>query len=345
MKKNNYSFSSVQKDYDRKFRKKIILNILLYCIIFCSSLGLYAQVDPVPTPKPKPTHTPKAPSSSKKTIEQIHGQLNNPKRTVLFALAPHEVLYYDENEYFASLRLDQKRFICIVEDTLNKIHTIVYNGKRIHTVKMSKSRYGFYQNTINLFYFDPRVENAYGFSYDLAGRTFINIAGKTIHHVNNHPEICSFNNGKIIFSYYYNGNYYIYTNGYVYLDGKIFGAYKQVYNLKITETGVYGFEYWIGNERYFHVNGKDNVSFSDFVNIPDNSYDDLFFDDSGVLELSSSDNKHKFFSNYEYEYVVIDGQMFGISPALQAIYDIEKNAFIWSTMEKKELVVYEYKLR
>jgi hypothetical protein len=41
---------------------------------------------------------------------------------------------------------------------------------------------------------------------------------------------------------------------------------------------------------------------------------------------------------------MIDGKRYGKFSACHAWYDKTKNAFIWSALEGKELVVYEYKL-
>ncbi|MDR0540624.1 MAG: hypothetical protein LBH19_00255 [Dysgonamonadaceae bacterium] len=68
------------------------------------------------------------------------------------------------------------------------------------------------------------------------------------------------------------------------------------------------------------------------------------FSEKDEIELYASGNERSFYSNYAFEYVVIDGKKAGKSPALRAWYDKEKNSFIWNSIEGKELVVYEYKL-
>ena len=310
--------------------------IIILCITICVSLNLEAQkIDNYPPVK----------SGRKISPVNVNTQPVNPKRSVLFTLEPHEVIYHDE--YFAvAMHLNPNHFACIIEDTLRKTQTFVFNGKRIETVKMSKYDDNYYQNAINMFYFDPSMENGYGYSYNLAGQTFVNLGGKILSNVHDHPQNCQYKKGKIIFSFYSNGEQYVYTNGFIYIGGKVLGAYHAVSDLKITEKGMYyGFKYRQGNDYYYHVNGKDNVSRDDFENIPYPEYDYDLWDDSEELELKSSDNQHVFFSNYEYEYVVIDGQAFGISPALHAWYDSVKNTFSWNTIEGKALVVYEYKLR
>ena len=53
---------------------------------------------------------------------------------------------------------------------------------------------------------------------------------------------------------------------------------------------------------------------------------------------------HFFHANIGYNFVVIDGNSYGKGYAVQAWYDEKKNAFVWTAVEDRELVVYEYKL-
>jgi hypothetical protein len=62
------------------------------------------------------------------------------------------------------------------------------------------------------------------------------------------------------------------------------------------------------------------------------------------IDIYSENLEHTMISDYRYEYVVIDGESYGKSPAFQAWYDSDKKSFIWSAIEGKELVVYEFKL-
>ncbi|MDR1055138.1 MAG: hypothetical protein LBL90_04800 [Prevotellaceae bacterium] len=157
-------------------------------------------------------------------------------------------------------------------------------------------------------------------------------------------------NGKIIFSYRDSRTEYVAVNE------KIYGPYKEVRNVKINSKESFRFEYRqeeAGEWRY-NVSGKDNISEKYFENIPSSSDDTHFYwihsysgsyeYYEGSIELTSPDNQHLFFSNYAYEYVVIDGQAIGYSPAVNAWYNEKNRSFAWSAIEDKDLVVYEYKL-
>ena len=119
-----------------------------------------------------------------------------------------------------------------------------------------------------------------------------------------------------IFAPNFNGAYYF---TYPMDDGIV---YKNE-NGKISKT-----EFYISNVYGSEITAFSSISYVGFDN----------------LELYSSDKEHSFYSSYNYEYVVIDGNRFSKSPALHAWYDKDKNAFIWNAVEGKELVVYEYKL-
>jgi hypothetical protein len=118
----------------------------------------------------------------------------------------------------------------------------------------------------------------------------------------------------------------------------------------------YAYKYKFAGRELLNVGGKlrynmtedDDASMKDFEN-RDNfywpyrtSWNGYVYDDG--VEAVSSDKKHFFLSDYAYEYVVVDGQEVGHSPALNAWYNESNHSFGWSSVEDKELVVYEYKL-
>lgn len=55
-------------------------------------------------------------------------QASRPERRVLYTLGKNEILHY--SEYTASLKFDGQRFACIIEDTINKELSFVYNGEK-----------------------------------------------------------------------------------------------------------------------------------------------------------------------------------------------------------------------
>lgn len=126
--------------------------------------------------------------------------------------------------------------------------------------------------------------------------------------------------------------------------------------MKIADKNNFGFQYYIKNTDipYYHVNGNDNSSAEAYNSIkPNDIKNNLRWYNYGVyqqtryettVETMSADRQHSFFSDYAYEYVVIDGQPVGKSPALYAWYNKSSNSFVWNSIEGKELVVYEYML-
>jgi hypothetical protein len=147
------------------------------------------------------------------------------------------------------------------------------------------------------------------------------------------------------------------SDDYVTVGEKTYGPYSYVEDIKINGKESFGFRYSekdsYGN-RLYHVNGNDDASKKDFENIPSDKiprYNYLwkfshafanYFDDT--IEVVSPDTQRLFFSNFAYAYVVIDGKELGHSPALNAWYNEDNHSFGWSSIEGKDLVVYEHKL-
>jgi hypothetical protein len=147
--------------------------------------------------------------------------------------------------------------------------------------------------------------------------------------------------GKYACSYRNNGKWYANING------SSSPAYDGVYHLTIEDNGTYGYYYAIDGDGIVYQNNNGKISKTNLL-VSNQSYQfhgEVFRTSWEGTELYSSNKGNSFFSNYEYEYVVIDGRRFGKSPALHAWYEKNKNAFIWNAIEGKELVVYEYKLQ
>lgn len=86
-----------------------------------------------------------------------------------------------------------------------------------------------------------------------------------------------------------------------------------------------------------------NLSQTDWIQRnSSNSYEFCEFSSpSDEIELYPNSNDF-LYSNYKYEYVVINGNRYGKAPALGAWYDNEKKKFVWYTYEGQEVVLYEY---
>lgn len=94
---------------------------------------------------------------------------------------------------------------------------------------------------------------------------------------------------------------------------------------------------------------KENEAFDyeHFKIVPKPQNWDRFFErkspwDSILLQDKNSSNT--LMSSLEEDYVQVNNSKIGKGPALSAIYDSQQNAFIWTTLENKELVMYQVNL-
>jgi hypothetical protein len=188
--------------------------------------------------------------------------------------------------------------------------------------------------------YHSNVNYAYRF-YD-NGKYYVNINGKPS--VKGYDDVWDFTyHSNVNYAYLFKDNGKWYAN----INGNISKGYDNIYNLSLNEKGEYSYYFseYAHGRIYENKNGKTEKTI--YYNCTYHGYDGFrIFDDriENMLELTSPDEQHSFYSNYEYEYVVIDNSRRGNSPALRAWYDDEKKAFVWTSIEGKELVVYEYKL-
>jgi hypothetical protein len=167
----------------------------------------------------------------------------------------------------------------------------------------------------------------FAFSYTDNGIEYININGRIWGPFTSVYAPVVTNSGKFAFRYNENNQYYININGVV------LGPYVNAYSPTIAENGEYSFLYSVNDGNWYkNNNGKESVV-ADF-NLPYAV---------GDIEINSANKQHSFYSNLAYEYVVIDGKRTGNSPAMRAWYDKDRNSFLWTALEGKELVLYEYK--
>lgn len=135
---------------------------------------------------------------------------------------------------------------------------------------------------------------------------------------------CIENENKYAFYYYQNDRIYVKS-----AEG-VLGPYINVYDLKMS-NGFLSFSYVDENHvRYSYKNGK--ISLNDvnlnFFDIQENAsflYENLSFE-----------------SSYEYNFVVINGDSYGKSPALQSWIDPVDKKIFWTALEKNEYVLYTY---
>lgn len=207
-----------------------------------------------------------------------------------------------------------------------------------------------------------KIEGGYG--YDWQYHLNINGTVKQVDIPNNAVNITISATGDLAYSYFDSEAkaYFVRINEITY------GPYPNIRTIRLGANGHFGYTYDDENRGYAIVDGKSHGPYN---NITLTGLDDrgnyklyadgkLFVNGVETIEekedryylanvadgqtLRSDDGHHSFYSNHAYDYVVIDGQQVGNSPALHVSYDAPKNAFVWNAIEGKELVVYEYRL-
>lgn len=133
----------------------------------------------------------------------------------------------------------------------------------------------------------------------------------------------------------------------------VFGCQEEATNKVVVSdaTGVKGtYDYANG----FKLDGNGALTFNFFnqtrpyVQKPNGSIANGSLDFSSsfyTVDLRSEDGNHSFESNMEYNYVVVDGEMFGSAPALQAWYEKSNNSFQWTAIENNQFVLFAKSFR
>jgi len=228
---------------------------------------------------------------------QTAQQSTNPKRTVLYTLAPNEVIV--ANEYAICAALSHK-FALITANKQTRKTKLIINGKVIIELDEKDRLHDYWSiedyltsEYLNVEYLNICLDKNYVFTYTKEGKMHLNAFGKT------------YATGDSEYEYYYDR----YINSTQTLS-------------RIEES--FGNKFWgeNTNRKQTHTSTNDTP-----------------------IELRSPNRIHSFFSDLANEYVIIDGKKIGKSPAIQVYYNEDKNAFVWNSIEKQELVVYEYKLQ
>jgi len=258
------------------------------------------------------------------SVQTSFAQSNNLKREVVFTLRENEVI--GSGEYKFSQSVDRYNFVCIIYNKATKRNTFVFNGKRI----VEENENLKFSEWLSDFITDLTQENGYIFHF------WKEEDGKTNHYVN--------------------------------YKGKVNGPFENVQIGKCVSSGKIDFEYLyqIADEWYVHKSNGQNKNvrmyeasisddgdfcspvfsaiqngFSLYIFDYENEINTVISDEE--IKLYSPDKEHSFKSTINV--VVIDGKIIqGTSPAYTAVYDKTNNAFVWNSVEGRELVVYEYKL-
>lgn len=120
------------------------------------------------------------------------------------------------------------------------------------------------------------------------------------------------------------------------INGHISCGFDYLADFTLTENGEYAYRYGKNGKHYIDTNGnieEDTTIYVDWRTFHPKE-----------LELESNDKKHIFYSSHDRKNVLIDGEPHGKAFAVQAWYDEKKNTFIWTAVESRELVIYEYEL-
>ena len=148
-----------------------------------------------------------------------------------------------------------------------------------------------------------------------------------------------------------NGYIYVYRNGeqdFININGRRSKGYIDIHALDFKKDGTYSYRY-IEKDGWIYENKNGIVKRTQNRKIPEYTYvytsgHRLFENSTEKYELISSNNKHNFYTNYRYDYVIIDGKRYGNAPAIKAWYDNTNNTFAWNAWEDKDLVFYELQL-
>jgi hypothetical protein len=206
-------------------------------------------------------------------------------REVLFTLDANERIYF--NEYCVATNFSNKKFVAVVENTLTHEHTLVHNGKRIVKTKGDYSSV-YEKYPFGIFYFDVEKENGLGYTYELAGRRFVNIEGKVLSKVNG--EVSNFMiYGTKKFAFLYRKIEDTYTS--VYIDGRIFGPHKWVSAFTVTDKGSFMYYYKLTTDNYYiNINGE--------IFGPYNSINNAYMNKNGSYIYSYSIKNNNTYSYY-----------------------------------------------
>jgi hypothetical protein len=113
-----------------------------------------------------------------------------------------------------------------------------------------------------------------------------------------------------------------------------FGPYDNVQDLCFDNNGNLIFNFLKDNVFYNYKSGiiREDLGTVDFQ--------DIFYDYEYNHSLKFKN--HFFESSYQYDFVVIDGDSYGTSPALQSWIEPSTSSFKWTALENNEYVLYTY---
>ena len=219
--------------------------------------------------------------------------------------------FFDEDSYHFNFTKKGKNFLCVNGSIIKTYDTPVKN------LKSSES-------------------GNYAFVFSKKGKYYLNINNSKTVQIESEKSISYIelnDNGMYAYDFEKEGQFYINVNG------EVIEVSSEINGLELSENGEYSF-YLRKNDNLDYINENGTIRKlnepNSFFRIESHEWEDIY--------VKSEDENHLFFSSFYNEYVFIDGNKFGKSAASDAWYDQSKNVFVWSSIENKELVVYEFSL-
>jgi len=193
-------------------------------------------------------------------------------------------------------------------------------------------------------------------------RSSVNVDGKIYGPYSSVRNLYIEDNGNFAFEYVENGESYLNING------EVYGPYLKIYEVYISDKGEFLVHYVDPKGYHINYNGDTYILNPDNPDLQrvwdftaNNGYKVEFFfnkdeyvnetlktrgfyyaDENRGINILSGNKKHSFVSNNNS--VVIDRKRIDALHALSAWYNQDRNAFLWNSMDGKELIFYEYKL-
>ncbi len=285
----------------------------------------------------------------------------NPKRTVLYTLPEGEGIVY--NEYAVDLEATARKFVAAaIQNTddnrlwTGRAYTSILNGQRKAMKVGAGEKYEDKNNDlvvsvdswddfITFHLIDDgwfiRVRGRYygpykSGSYSIGDQGFYYMKGDVLYFNDESvekpvsDEIKHYSKSGDQRAYVGNSRFKCYDDGTFTIDGKPFATPTPV---EVYWGGGYGFVYIHQGERYWFDTKSGRFEKRPGYRV---------YNHDGSRAIISSDRRHLFQSSYHNKGVTIDGQLFGKAPAIDAVWNESKKAFVWNAVEGQELVVYEY---
>ena len=222
---------------------------------------------------------------------------------------------------------------------------ILEDGKWAYIFKENEKWFVNINGSISKFYDQVKnlnfsADGKWAYSFKEYGKWYINDNGSFSKAYDDISDLIILQSGKFAFSFIED------KKSYVNINGSISKGYEMVSDILVSEDGKWSYHFKEYGNWFINNNGNISNGFSSIIT--DNKGNLTWWGDrireQDENEILSKNKEHSFYSSYKYEYVVVDGRPIGKSPAIQSWYDEKKNTFIWTAIEGKELLTYEYKL-